>query len=175
MTVQYGDGWFRARKLITQVWPRKKAELAHKAHTLYVAVVLSNTVPECFIEVNSGYFGVGFLDDQLREYLSYGFSEAEPSRLFLSQVTHREFNVDSDTVLSGTTYRFRETGVVSILSEDLKKLSHSVNEMSFDVNGNWTEVPQFGHYNSLLIPDRLNPLAEMLNTTAMLPRRDLRL
>jgi hypothetical protein len=56
------------------------------------------------------FIGVDFLDEFLRESLSYQFEEVESGRLFLSMATHREFDGEKDQVLSGCSYIFKQDG-----------------------------------------------------------------
>lgn len=152
--ITFGKSWFRAKKRLTETWDEPKARIAHEQRLPYVAVVGSAGSIKCFIEANNDYIGVGFLDNAMREFLSYQFQEIEPGRLFLTMATHREFDGDMDRVKSGTTYYFKPNGNVTVETEDFATSQLSTKELQTDVSGNWEAYPVFGNYHSLVRVDR---------------------
>ncbi len=66
MKITYGDGWFRAKKRLTETWNEDRARKTHDKRKQYVAVVGDVCSPACFVEINNNYIGVGFLDALLR-------------------------------------------------------------------------------------------------------------
>ena len=152
--VVYCSGWFRAKKRCTQVWELEKAKASHEGGQLYTAVLGSR--PSCFVELSlaRGYVGVGFLDDQLREYLSYQFQEKSPGRLFLTMATHREFADASDRVRKGTTYYFDPNGRVVIERKDFETREAERSESVAALEGNWESVPEFGRYEGVCRKER---------------------
>ena len=70
--ISFGKSWFRAMKRLTELWDIQKAKTAHEQRRPYVAVMENSGGNHSFIEVNNDYFGIGFLDSYLREFLSYG-------------------------------------------------------------------------------------------------------
>lgn len=125
------------------------ARISHEKRRLYTVVQGDLKSPECFIEINNDYIGVGFLDDLLREYLSYSFQEKLPAKLFLTMITHRVFDGQTDRVVSGTTYYIKEDGTVTIENEDFVAGSKSEKIVQADVSGNWEDYPKFGQYSSI--------------------------
>lgn len=150
----YCKSWFRAKKRPTEIWTEQRARSAHAARLLYTAVVGSNENPSCFLEVNDKFVGVGFLDDKLRESLYYSFKEVEPGSLFLSMATYREFQGDSDTVASGTTYIFEQSGAVKIQKQFFNPHRVEVTDSTIDVTANYARRPEFGEYDDLVKVER---------------------
>ena len=58
--------------------------------------------------------GVDFLDEHLRERLTYQFQQVAPGNLFLSMAVHRTFDEKSDSIAEGTSYLFNEDGRLTI-------------------------------------------------------------
>lgn len=152
--ITFGRSWFRAKKRFTETLSEHKAKIAHEQRQPYVAVMEDDEGIQCFIEANNDYFGVGFLDSALREFLSYQFQEVEPGRLFLSMATHREFDGETDRVKCGTTYYFKFDGSVTVESEDFATANVTTKKMQTDVSGNWETYPSFGDYVSLTRVER---------------------
>lgn len=111
MTIVYGYRWFRAKKRLTETWDENRARAAHEKRELYVALIGQSATTSHFVEIVDDYVGVGFLDSFLREYKSYQFQELEQGRLFLTMATVREFEGDSDKVVSGITCYFKPDGL----------------------------------------------------------------
>ena len=153
--VSYAKGWFRARKRATERLTDAQARTLHDAGQLYCALIGDPERPTCFLELGRGFAGVGFLDERLREVLSYQFQERAPGRLFLSMATWREFDGESDRVRQGTTHVFQEDGRVAIRRETLLP-THSAEtaESQADVSGHWEDVPPFGTYDRLVRAER---------------------
>ena len=96
-----------------------------------------------------------FLDDHLREALSYHFNEYEPGKLFLSMAVYREFDGDTDRVASGDCYFFDRSGDVSIRYETFDPHTLEVAETVTDVSGNYDFYPEFGVYDSVCARERM--------------------
>jgi hypothetical protein len=100
--IYYCRSWFRAKKKPTELWSGEKAEAAYRqrarASLLY--------------RYRRQDHGVGFLDERLRESLTYAFKEVDVGKLFLAMAVHREFEGQTDKVASGVTYTFDQSGAV---------------------------------------------------------------
>lgn len=96
------------------------------------------------------FAGVSFLDDYLREYLTYGLRETEPGKLFLKQLTYREFEAGSDTVKFGATFVFQEDGAVQISKESFNPHVAEVANARVDVRRHYLPWPEFGEYDRLM-------------------------
>lgn len=153
--VSYARSWFRARKRPTEVLTEAQARALHDAGQTYVALLGDPQRPTCFLELWRGGVGVGFLDERLREALSYQFQERAPGRLFLSMATWREFDGTSDTVRQGSTHVFQEDGGVAMRRETFVP-AHSAEtaEGRADVSGHWEDAPRFGAYERLVRVER---------------------
>lgn len=146
--------WFRAKKRPTELWSEDQAKAAHEAGGLYTVLVDSAEEPYCFLEVTEKAVGVSFLDDFLRESLSYDFQEIEPGRLFLTMATYREFEGDTDRVVSGTSYIFSQDGVVSTRREFFNPYKLETATSSADVTANHSPKSKFGQYGDLIRVER---------------------
>lgn len=154
-TIFYCKGWFRAKKRPLEAYTFEKARALHNDGELYCALVGSEDRPTCFLEIARGFVGVGFLDEMLRERLSYAFQEVQPGQLFLSMATWREFDGDSDRVSKGTTYVFRPGGTLHIRREEFipQHLLETTNSTA-EIAGNWERFPVFGGYERLIRAER---------------------
>lgn len=152
--VTYCKSWFRAMKQPTEVWSEKDANSAHDNKTLYGVVVGPVDHPFCFIEVNKGFVGVGFLDELSRETLYYAFKEVREGTLFLGMATYRDYVGNTDKVASGTTYRFDESGAVRIEKQTFNPLKTESSASSCDVAKNYATWPEFGRYDDLIEVER---------------------
>lgn len=153
-SVFYCKSWFRAKKRPTVVWTEEQARSAHLSKQHYTALVDSADRPYCFLDVSDRVIGVGFLDENLRESLTYAFQEVDGGRLFLTMATHREFEGDTDKVISGVSYIFKQTGVVQIRREFFSPHRLETMEKSFDVSTNYSVIPSFGDYDDLVKIER---------------------
>ena len=154
MEVFFCKSWFRAEKRPTEMWSEDQGKAAHERGILYTVLVGSVERPYCFLEVTAKAVGVGFLDEHLRESLSYAFQEVEPGRLFLTMATHREFDGDMDRVTSGTSYIFGQDGVVMIRREFFNPHRLETATSNSDVAANYSPKPKFGHYGDLIRVER---------------------
>ena len=151
----YCKGWFRAKKVALESYTAEEARSRHESGDLYCVLVGSPQAPEAFLEVVKGTAGVSWLDEHLRENLSYNFQALEPGRLFLAMAVSREFVGQSEQVAEGSTYTFKPSGTVAIRRETFAP-SHraEIAESVQDVSGNWDVFPHFGEYSSLLRVER---------------------
>jgi hypothetical protein len=146
----YAKSWFRSKKQPTELWTSEQARAAHLSRTLYTVLVDSPERPSCFLEVTDKFVGVGFLDDSLREYLTYGLNEVEPGRLFLKSFTYREFVGGSGTVKFGATFVFHENGTVRISKQSFNPHVAEEAESRVDVKDHYFPWPEFGEYDRLI-------------------------
>jgi hypothetical protein len=150
----YSRSWFRAKKKPTELWPAEKAEAAHLNKQPYTALIGSAAEPFCFLDIADKIIGVGFLDNRLRESLTYAFKEVEDGKLFLSMAVHREFEGESDKVASGVTYTFDQTGTVQIRREFFNPHRVETSSSSVDPAPNFAVKPEFGEYDDLIRVER---------------------
>jgi hypothetical protein len=113
-------------------------------------ILIPNNFLKQRAEFFGGFAGVSFLDDSLREYLTYGLREVEPGRLFLRSLTSREFIDGTDTVKSGATFVFQEDGTVRISKQSFQPHVSEVAESRVDVKDHYLPWPEFGDYARLI-------------------------
>lgn len=85
--VYYCEGWFRGKKIATGILSADEARKAHDRKQSYTALIDSVERPYCFVEMAGAAVIVGFLDELLRESLTYVFQEVDSEKLFLSTAT----------------------------------------------------------------------------------------
>ncbi len=154
MEVFFCKSWFRAKKCPTEMWSEDQAKAAHEKGLPYTILVGAVERPYCFLEVTEKAVGVGFLDEHLRESLSYDFREVESGKLFLTMATYREFIGDTDRVIIGTSYIFGQDGVVATRREFFNPHKLETATSSADVAANYSPKPKFGHYGDLIRVER---------------------
>jgi hypothetical protein len=153
MQFTYCRGWHRfKRKPVGPLSDQEAAQL-HRLGKPYVAVSSNAGRAEAFLEINGEFFGVSFLDSDLREYLTYAFRRVAPRTLFLTRAVWREFSGRGEAVSSATIYHFKPSGDVSI--EQTVSMPHvQVSSTRADVAANYEREPEFGSYEGLLVKER---------------------
>lgn len=158
----YCKSWFRAKKKPIDLWSDKQARKNHEFGEPYTVLVGSNTTPTHVIDVtkNAGWVSVGFLDEELREYLLYSFKLLANDQLFLSMAVHREFALNEGegagfmNVSNGTTYLFNEDGNTVVREERFNPHLLEESETKVDISGNYEPFPAFGDYQSIIRKER---------------------
>ena len=102
----------------------------------------------------NGYVGSIFLDGELREYLEYSFREDKPGQLFLTMLSYREYEDNSDQVRTGTTIISNANGKEFIRRYTRGEDGYTLEETTGDVSSNWEPYPEFGQYDSISRIDR---------------------
>lgn len=80
----YCKSWFAAKRIPIEIWTAEQAEAAHAAGKTYAVLVGSSAKPSHVLDVASDWVGVDFLDEHLREALTYHFRKW-PAEGFLSR------------------------------------------------------------------------------------------
>lgn len=147
--------WFAAKRMPTEAWTESQAREAHEAGRTYTVLVDSLERPFCVIDVTKKFIGVDFLDERLREALTYHFQEVSPGKLFLTMAVHRDYEGATDKVTNGTTYTFAEDGAVQVRRESFVP-AHEVEtaKSQEDVSRNYVSAPQFGEYDEFTRVER---------------------
>lgn len=86
--------------------------------------------------------------------MTYAFQEVEAGKLFLSMATHREFEGETDKVISGISYIFKQDGTVQIRREFFNPHRFETATTSSDVSTNYSEIPEFGEYGDFIKIER---------------------
>ncbi|KHK63732.1 hypothetical protein [Pseudomonas frederiksbergensis] len=154
--VYFCKSWFRIKKIALEPYDEAAARINHESGVPYTALIGSATKPSCFLEflTDKGMVGVGFLDQNLREYMSYQFHRVEDDKLFLSMVTHREFFDGGDKVKEGVTYFFDRSGELVIRRQAFNPHAVEKAVSSFDPVNNYEVFPKFGEYSELIKIER---------------------
>lgn len=150
----YCKSWFWAKKRPTNMLDEDQARQAHERRETYTVLVNDAERPYAVVEVANDFVGVGFLDDMLRNNLSYQFEEIEPGKLFLGMATSREFDGDLGQVTLGTSYIFSQDGGLNIRKQFFNPHNLEEAKSSTDVSGNYESYPKFGEYAHLLKVER---------------------
>lgn len=154
--IYYCKTWSISYKEPIDLWSENKARKKHMAGESYTALIGSDSIPSCFINImkNSGWVSTSFLDEHLREYLLYNFKVMNGDTLFLSMAVYREFDGDTDLVINGTTYHFKEDGHTIIKEDNILNNKSERSETYSDVSGNYDKFPEFGNYDFLIRKER---------------------
>jgi len=150
----YCKSWFWAKKRPTEMWTEDQARKAHNDRKTYTVLVREVEHPYAVVEVANDFVALTFLDDLLRQSMSYHFTEVEPGKLFLSMVTHREFDGDTDEVRIGHSYIFNQDGGLIIRKRTFSPNGLEEANSSTDVSRNYEKYPDFGDYEHLLKVER---------------------
>ncbi|WP_159674603.1 lytic transglycosylase [Andreprevotia sp. IGB-42] len=147
--------WFRAKKKSTMSWSEAQARAAHASKQQYTVLVGSVDKPYCFLDVADKVIGVSFLDDHLRESLTYAFQETEPGRLFLTMAIYRKFDGNTDKVVSDTSYLLNPNGTIQIRMEVFNPHHLEISSSVSDISSNYSCMPDFGEYDDLIRVERI--------------------
>ncbi|MBY0563043.1 MAG: hypothetical protein K2P58_02555 [Hyphomonadaceae bacterium] len=152
----YCEKWFRHDKVPIELLSEAQAKARHKKGALYTVLVGSETRPNSFLEVvgENAFVSVNFLDDELRDYLTYAFQRVEDGRLFLSAVTRREYQPGTDKIAKAELYYFNREGSVSVRLVDAEAKREQTGSREIDVATNYEAWPEFGRYEHLLQRER---------------------
>ena len=158
------DGFNKTRygkkKVIDENLLNEAAKHAHENGLVYYSIVFENEKPYCFLEVNKGFYRVCFLDELLRKYMSYDFTdnfkEVKADKLFLSSITFWEFEGSTDKMVKITDHIFKPNGSFHMIERDLiaNEQIDSEAKNKIDVSSNWENYPEFGRYESLIRKER---------------------
>lgn len=154
--VYFCKSWFRIKKIAIDLCDEATASIYHETGASYTALMGSAVKPTCFLEflTDKDMVGVGFLDQHLREYMTYQFQRMEDGRLFLSMVTHRKFFDNGDKVKEGVTYFFDRGGELIIRRQIFNPHTVERAVSSFDPANNYERFPEFGEYSELVKVER---------------------
>jgi hypothetical protein len=156
ISLEYCKKWSRSDRRYYEALTEDEARKKHESRDYYTAVVLSFGKPKVFLEWFPDGVNVGFLDEHLRNYLTYTFSEKEPGRLFLSQLSHREkYKGDSNEILVGSSMTIRVDGHVFASTTNCEEDYREKGETKMDVSQLWEPYPEFGEYLGLIKKDRI--------------------
>ena len=156
-TVNYGERWTDLGNYIVDPLDAEAARERHERGRLYAAILGDPERPWAHLDVRLevGYVGVEFLDEQLREDLSYTFSRAPDSEgdLFLEQATWRSYDSSGDR-FSAEHYIFEPPNLAHVAKLDYVADEQETSDVETDLAQNWEPVPAFGEYESIARRER---------------------
>lgn len=127
------------------------ARKRHERGELYAAILGNPERPWAHLNVRLevDYVGVTFLDEELREYLSYSFSDApDGGGLFLGQATRRYFD-SSGELAHDEHYIFDWPDIAHVSKRDYVAKMRETYDVETDMRENLEPVPAFGDYESI--------------------------
>ncbi|SFQ53467.1 hypothetical protein SAMN05216567_118158 [Variovorax sp. OK605] len=155
----YCKSWFAAKRYAPEMWTEEQASTAHASGKNYGVLVSSDVRPSHVLTIGAKFVAVDFLDENLREALSYSFQEIAPNQFFLTMAVHRSYEGESDKVFSGSCYTFKPDGNVRMWREHfIPRYSREDAKAQADVSGNYAVAPTFGRYEEYLTRERIAAL-----------------
>jgi len=154
LSIFYCKTWFRAKRSAIEFMDADTARVRHEAGESYTVLIGSNSTPSCFVEmlIDKGMVGVGILDEDGREYLTYQFHYLNNQQLFLTMATYREF--EGGKVALGTSYLFNQQGDLVIRREQMNPHVIEEAKSTFEPAGNYEKAPTFGCYSGVIHVNR---------------------
>lgn len=159
MQITYCEQWSRNYLHPHNPLTEQQARERHQRNELYTALLGEPMRPNCFLEF-SAYRSVcvEFLDQSLRTYRLYSFSEEDETKLFLEQVVIRQFVHATGAQSDGDVYYFKLDGRLFVehycVGATAPSVMISSEEKRADITHNWEPCPEFGHYEGLARFDR---------------------
>lgn len=155
-TVSYGERWTDLGNYIADPFDAEAARERHERGRLYAAILGDPERPWAFLNVRLevGYVGVHFLDEQLRNDLTYSFRAPDSeSELFLNQATVRSYDSSGDLVFA-EHYTFEPPNLAHVAKLDYVADEQETSDVETDLAQNWEPVPAFGEYESIARRER---------------------
>lgn len=154
--IYYCEKWSRGYKEALEPFTKAQASAIYDKRELYTALIGDSKHPDCFVECNLDYIGVEFLDEHLRSYVIYQFTENRPGMLFLTMAVYQWFDDDSDNPSRSVNYYYNEVGTVTVHKyiHTAAGLEKQEVKRTLDTAANWEPYPKFGEYESITRQDR---------------------
>ena len=155
--VRYCQQWFRRYRKMINPLSFEEAKRLHHAGCGYTALLGPEQRPRAHVQMllDKKVILVGFLDEHVREYLSYQFELMDGPRIFLSLATFRSYPDSGDQVICGETYSFSTSGEAAILKTDFDLNESRELSKEYDPSSHFIEMPPFGSFESLAKEDWL--------------------
>ena len=156
-TVTYADRWSNRKGRMVRPLTEDEAQGRHDRGQLYTAVLGDSERPEAYLEVRleAGFVGVHFLDEKLRNHLTYLFTRSPEGQgdLFLEQVTRRVYN-DSGDPTHDEHYVFEGPNQAHVEKRDHATQEAETYDLETDLSQNHEPPPAFGDYDSIARVER---------------------
>lgn len=171
----YNKTFFRRKKVKNIDTLLESARYAHNNKLIYFVTITENQKPYCAIEINEGFFRVNFIDEFLRNYMSYDFvgrianinikwrEDIPFDKLFLNRVIQVEFNGQSEIIDKTTDFIFHPDGSFHVTTRDVKSKMQTDSKANnkTDVSNYWEDYPNFGNYDSIIKKERGSVLGSL--------------
>ena len=112
VAVTYAERWSKRKGEVVRPLAEEDARERHERGELYTVLVGDPGRPRAYLEVRleAGFVGVHFLDDELRNHLTYLFTRPpeEQGDLFLEQISRRGYGVPLERVRGPRSTRSRD-------------------------------------------------------------------
>jgi hypothetical protein len=153
-TITYCTGWNSIFKEPAEILTTDQARQLHEGRKPYTAIVENGSawavVEMCFYQA---YCHVLFLDQRRRVANRYSFVETADGRLFLEEAAVNYYANDGDRPSRWELFRFKEDG--SLLHDSGEGRGPITRkEGKTDVARNYSALPSFGSYESIVVRDR---------------------
>ena len=147
----YCEEWSLYRKEPHNVLSEDEAKRKSNNGESYVAVLYEDDDLKYVVGVNKMSLTVRFYNENLEDYLLYGFVKKQ-DKLFLNMANH--WNYSNGEIIETILFNFKETGEMIVAKTN--RLTNEVEEMEsvVDVSSNWEEVVEFGQYQNVIRIER---------------------
>jgi hypothetical protein len=159
MVLTYCEQWSSHNREAHKPLSEERAATRHRLGKLYTALLGDPARPRCFLEFSEfRSVCVEFMDEALRTYLTYSFSEERPNELFVEMAVKRRFEHPTGQEGDGRAFYFQTDGRLFVEYYQVGPTGPSVlvskEESRTDISRNWEPFPEFGRYDGLARLDR---------------------
>ena len=157
MKIIYCKKWSVFRKQPHDIITEQEAKRRHEKNGPYTAVIYNSKddTVRFVVDVNSRFIVVNFFNEELENYLMYGFVKIE-GKLFINTAYYYRFLDNKE--IEHIYFNFKENGDMVTEKKDYIKDIVEESESKVDVSGNWLSIPEFGNYKEILIEQRIDLL-----------------
>ena len=152
MTIVYCKEWGVYFKKPHEIITEEEARIRYDNNEPYVAVLYINNAIKYVIEIDHVSETVRFYDDELNNYMIYGFIKKNSEKMFLNMVYHYKF--ENGIEKEDISFNFKENGEMYAEKNNLIDNFIETSEGIVDVSPNWEYIPDFGEYDSVIRSDR---------------------
>lgn len=153
MKIVYCMEWSLFKKQPHNILSEQDAKERYKKEQSYVSVIYENKKVKHVIESDKMSISVRFYNDDLENYLLYGFVKKE-GKLFLNMAYY--YTYKESKKVEHILFNFEENGEMFIEKRDFITGNVEEKDGVVDVSFNWEYYPNFGDYSGLIRVEREN-------------------
>jgi hypothetical protein len=157
VAVTYAERWSKRKGEVVRPLAEEDARERHERGELYTVLVGDPGRPRAYLEVRleAGFVGVHFLDDELRNHLTYLFTRPpeEQGDLFLEQISRRVYD-DAGDLTHDEHYVFDPPDRAHVKKRDHVAQAAETYDLETDLSENHEPPPEFGRYESIARVER---------------------